>query len=833
MASNVLAAPKPGDDVAGVLDLSGLRTGGAPMVRAAPAAKPEDPPQAPGDETPAQTEPWQAALVEATGDILVNRDGKWVHAHIAYEPSSRSKLYWDGVKWADVPLTAREKEQGWAVKAAQGAAFGFGDEALAAIGHPASAIRAAYGVEPESGAYYRELNDARDVAARYEREAPGYAFATEAAGSVPTVFATGAGQIMRAPKLTTALWEAAKTGAKYGAVAGYGAGEGGIEGRVESAAGGAAAGAIIGAGFRLLAPAVQPLYRMIKALGQRAGATVNPLWDAKTQTLTAQGQKIAREAGLDPMQTAKELQEAFAREAADAADPRHALAVAEAQTLPKPVPLTRGQVSGDAAQQLRENRALQGSRGGPIAQRIMETAQANTQQALRDNLTAIQGKIAGPAGQVVERGQGAAGAQAELVARARSFKKSVDKAYDVAEAAGDAVVQGNAFTTGAREVADSVHRTYHPDNIPAVEGILRRLVTGDPVKGTQPSQLVSDLFQARRELVGMQANGGAEGSAAGAAKRALDEWLKRLTKADLAGADRSIIDKWFAAIKLRAEYGRRFEQDLIGDLVETKQFSDELVIDPVDAANRILGVGDKAQLSRPGLVRNLTKIRDELGADSAEWRGLRQEMFMRLAHFGDGATTGTGEQFSAAKLIKAWREFKRLNPHLVGLMFDQQERATMEQFVRVAERTITKEGGRQMGSGAALTQLYGEWLGKMFPALARGLTIAGDLPIVRETLDAPAAAAASSYVRRPVVGGRMTSGAGNAALPALTDRLASPTTMSPGTPVSQQGGPQTADAQPKPKPPEPGQIVTDTDTGRRYRFKGGALNDQRNYEPVD
>lgn len=696
-----------------------------------------------------------------TGEIhVLNASGQWEKAKRAENPNTGEKYYFDGAEWQSAPLSKRQKEAGRAAATMQGVTAGFGDEVAASLENPWYALKsvaaqaAGYAMEgpasflpgrsgdmltsrikqddPTGAANYsKDLEQFRQTEADYARAEPVTSLAINVASGIPTALATGgAGTFSKASTTAQRLQNAAKSGAAFGAVAGFGAGEGGLENRIGSSAVGATVGGAVGAGLQILSPVVQPIYRAIKsALGPR-------IWDTRTSTFTTEGRKILIQSGLDPDKITRELGEQFAREAQLAANPSDAAALASARSLPRPVPLTSGQITGDPAQQLFEDMARQGTRG-QAARTTIESADDATRRALFGNLDAVQAEIA-QGGATIARGEGMQAASSAVNRRAGAFEAKVNALYDAARKGGDAMVERSAYAEGVRDIAESL-TDFSPTNIPKVQTALARMFGHEAANG-RPTQMVSNIFQARAEMTALQAEGGVEGAAASRAKAALDRFINSLGQNSLHGSPETI-KRWFNAIAARREYGRKFGSGIVADLIERDPKAGwRLVIDPADAATRILGDGSKALSSKSDLARNLMQLRSRLGADSKEWLGVRQEMFLRLAREARGGIRSDGEyQFSAPKFIKAFDDFVEKNKAMARLMFSDREFKVMRQLREVAGKTIVKPGGRQLGSAAALQAT----VAKVFPMLARGLNVAVELPPVKGVINTPYAARAA------------------------------------------------------------------------------------------
>ena len=131
--------------------------------------------------------------------------------------------------------------------------------------------------------------------------------------------------------------------------------------------------------------------------------------------LTQQARDALRAAGVDPDSVTQEMAESVMRRTRSAIDPVEAGRLAASETLPTPVPLTRGEVSGSAGQQLFEDMALKGAYGESAAA-LIRGRRAEQQAAIQQNVGAIQERLAGAAPLVGAAGEGGAAAQATATA---------------------------------------------------------------------------------------------------------------------------------------------------------------------------------------------------------------------------------------------------------------------------------------------------------------------------------------------------------------------------------------------------------------------------------
>lgn len=119
--------------------------------------------------------------------------------------------------------------------------------------------------------------------------------------------------------------------------------------------------------------------------------------------LTADGRALVDATGIDPASITAEMARSIENQVAKGAVPEQAASLAEAQTLPRSVPLTRGQVTGERGQQLFEEAAFKGSLG-EVPERLMAGTYKAQQEALKENIPIIQQYLAGPQ-PTIARGQ--------------------------------------------------------------------------------------------------------------------------------------------------------------------------------------------------------------------------------------------------------------------------------------------------------------------------------------------------------------------------------------------------------------------------------------------
>lgn len=424
-----------------------------------------------------------------------------------------------------------------------------------------------------------------------------------------------------------------------------------------------------------------------------------------------------QEAGLNPQELTDEAVNVFIKEARTAISPEAAGRFAEAQTLPVSVPLTRGQISGRASEQMFEDMAAKGA-FGQGAETLMRGATERTEEALRANIPAIQQRLGG--GVVAERGQGAAMAQQALARQAEEAGKGVTQAYEAARGI-QGQMPGEVATTMADDIGQSIadfiphaptaRREFQTlqkltSKTPAASGLLDSAGNIIHAKKRALDTSIKDLFDWRRK-VSTLANNAKDRTEAAALKKMVtqfDDSMDDAIKNSLMSGDEEAAAAWNKAIALRRSKGAKFESgDLISDLVETEYKGGglRLKVAPEAASNYIFGASNTGFIGRPQLARELTRMKSILGPNSTEWNAIREEAFLRFAQQAEGGFQGAARTFSGAKLKKSIQDIQAKNPEVWRQLFNESERKLINQFANVAARATTPvKGGANFSNTA-------------------------------------------------------------------------------------------------------------------------------------
>jgi len=631
-------------------------------------------------------------------------DGKTYNVTVPEGQDVNPEAILGALKARTAPKPMSQDEYGTA-KAANmaGLGFGVGDEILAGLG---SVFRQDLGNYDEQLKYIRGSQD------KLNREDFGASITSNLIGGIPAAIATGgpatqavgrlfpvAGTVMNAAntgRVAGGVTNAAITGAGFGAASGFGSGEGGVQNRLVSAALGAPIGAGFGATVEgVVSPAVSRFITYLRGKPQ--------LIDPATKQLTQQGQQIAQRAGIDPNQLSVQMQREFADTAQRATSPQalnQAGVIAEAGSLPVPVKLTQGQVDLLPEQQMLESQMAKDAYGRLAGER-MRSAFSAQDEALQGNMEAIRARITGGT-QFAEPGQRGLAIQQPLAQMRDAAEENVRSLYTASRQGQDASIEPGTYRQAVQNIIGDVTDNFAPADIPKVFSKLEGMQKASMQAGSSET-LVSSVFRTRRQLVSLQAEGGAEGAAAGAAKRSLDNWLvNSLDEAAISG-DKEAISRARQAISAFRDYKTKFDgEDLVSKLVERDQFSSTLKNDPETAISVIFGRSDTGFFSKANVARDLVKMKGLLGENSEGWKALKDEALTRILRSSDGGVLPDSRGFSGAKLVKTWQAATEKHPEVLRQLFTEQERALISQFVRVAQRiTTTVPGGSNTSNTSA------------------------------------------------------------------------------------------------------------------------------------
>jgi len=410
------------------------------------------------------------------------------------------------------------------------------------------------------------------------------------------------------------------------------------------------------------------------------------------------------ELGLDPDNITAELAAKIKGEVRRVGKPEASAALAEAESLPTPVPLTKGEASGSRARQLFEDQAESGAFGDSTRD-YLEKQRKLQQAALEQNLGDIQ---RGLGGGEVTIGQGGAAAQAALATKKAAEKAAATDLFNIAKQKGHAFISPNMAGAVADDLR-SVTYNYNPMEIEAVDRIV-----GEMEEVLANGGDITRLFQLRTVLVNTGQAGSPAQRAAGEVRRQLDASLEALVDQQLLlGADEAVTAQ-LAAIRNYADFASRWKKGgILKKLTETEGRDGDMVfkVAPESVANYLFGAKGAKLTTGTQMVRDLRTLKANL--PEQQWNQLRQEAFINIANkarkMGPDGEIISGQQFQTA-----WNEMRKNNPDLVRGLFTKEEEQLISKFASVARRATAgaKNYSNTMTTANSLLGILAEKFGQ-------------------------------------------------------------------------------------------------------------------------
>lgn len=435
---------------------------------------------------------------------------------------------------------------------------------------------------------------------------------------------------------------------------------------------------------------------------------------------TPEVEKAIIDSGFDPAVVMPQVRSEIERMVREGLDPIESARVTAAQSLPYPVPLTSGQVSGLPAQQLFEEQAATRV-FGEQAEALMQNRFRKQQEAIAENIPAIQAKMAGDVDAPIQRGEGMAAAQAELVAQKGAAEKAYKDAYKGAGGTGSFVIPENAPMAESviRDRLGQFRRTSSPSAFALADELTEMFQDGRSLK---------EMFEFRKSITALSAAGGTEAGAAGALKRAFDDILMEQAEKGLLYGNPTDVAAGLDAISKFAEFKRVWETKGVLTTLTAKELRDGSVVlkvAPEDAANAILGKTIAQSTSKFNLTRDLLTLKKQLPEE--QWNQVRQEVFINLAD--TMQRTGKVGQEASLMFNKAWRNLKDKNPSMVKALFNKDEVALIDNLagtsalVAGAAKNTSNSALSAMGAMQRLSASFGVAGGFQRLASVKGMDI--------------------------------------------------------------------------------------------------------------
>lgn len=411
----------------------------------------------------------------------------------------------------------------------------------------------------------------------------------------------------------------------------------------------------------------------------------NFFFNRKTAQLTDEGKDALRGLGIDPDELTDDALKELEKQLSFAETPGQALGIAQANSLPKAVPLSKGDITRNVSDQSLEEAA---KKGGVNEQSrvIAQTFDDSQQQALRQNIDEVQSIVG--TGDSLTPSQGAAQVQDALSTQAQQLKTSVGQAYDDAIAKSTTVV-----SEGVNQLHKNVMEVFQRFNVNAAKktfDIVKQLKIGGNIKEVK----IKALENVRSQLATLsRSNDTVEAAASSAAKRQFDDYMDNLIEETMIRGDKDALKSFMTARGLRKEYAIKFESNnIIKSLIETN--NGQLKLTPEEALNKIFTANSLS--AKSGGTRALQEMKVLLGEDSPAWKSLKEEGFLRLisSQGRGGVRSPTLERIlSGDKLSSSLDSALTNHPALMKTLYSKSEIKLFKQLSRVMLIATNKVSG--------------------------------------------------------------------------------------------------------------------------------------------
>jgi hypothetical protein len=397
-------------------------------------------------------------------------------------------------------------------------------------------------------------------------------------------------------------------------------------------------------------------------------------------------------------------QQAMAKLLTRGKSPVSSAAVAEAESLPVPVKLTRGQASRFDPDLRFEEGARQG-RFGDAAARMFNPAQQQT--ALAENIPAIQQRIA-LTQPTVQPGQGGQAVQDALVQLEKKARGQYQTQYAAArDLKADLPVD---VAQGVLDRATAAIADFHPTSSQQARAILADMqdeITRAP-NGMVSLNALSTRLSQLGKAAGNSAQMSPEQAAAAAARSAGKDALHSIPGDQLPSSAQGFVEAWDSANSAYRDWAKLYKRNqgdipnLAQKLTERGRMAGEFDQRAESPLSAILGGGRGLNAS----PRQLEQLKGVVGADSPEWNALRQDAWLKLMAPVQ-SQTGAAREISGVQINKIMDTAFRTNGKALDVLFSPEEQAMIRAYAKTAYAATAGPSKYNTASdmGNALTRL--------------------------------------------------------------------------------------------------------------------------------
>lgn len=432
-----------------------------------------------------------------------------------------------------------------------------------------------------------------------------------------------------------------------------------------------------------LAPAMGLVGRVLKrTFGRRTGE----IFDSAGE-LTPKARNALGKAGIDADQIPPDMVQSAIRRSEEGTQPEGVRGVAQSQRFG--VPMTRGQITGDFTQ-LSGEESLRGraDAAGDIMRQFDQRQNERAVEITRE----LQEEMGGQGTALTREAEGGSRIGGVVRSQADELSLAIDDAFENARGSSASLTrEGLDRLTEIPDILRNqddvlVDQQLTPATAKAVEELGE--LSGDDVT----AQTMEKLDRYRRRLNQLQGAAANNTDRRGVTliKRRFDQYLDDAFDNALFTGDQEALDLLKNARGLRAEYGRRFQEqvgrtksgrkkpDPGGKAVESiveNNATDEGVVNMIFGRSKVFNSENAVKSIRA--LRRATENSDEVN------NTLKQLTLRRIS-----SQAIDNGKFSPKKFIKAFDRMEQENPAVVKEIFTPDEWKSIKEFRNTAERMI-------------------------------------------------------------------------------------------------------------------------------------------------
>tara|TARA_B100000003_G_scaffold200924_1_gene208355 strand:- start:1005 stop:3485 length:2481 start_codon:yes stop_codon:yes gene_type:complete len=364
------------------------------------------------------------------------------------------------------------------------------------------------------------------------------------------------------------------------------------------------------------------------------------------------------------------------------------------KNMPEPIPLTRGEMSGNKAQQVFENQIEEGVFGEGAGMNAMKVLRQQQRDAIDTNIPKLQEELAG-GNPIVGRNDMGEDVQKALDLKKTAEYDQADKLYIDARSTQPVFVNADDVTNVHTKMLEAFESDF---------GDLLAPTTFQFIQKFENAKTIREMFDIRKKLSTLS-NSSSDGTERGASSRIvsiLDDELDKISTRILGEKwnGKVIPDniaKWFEAIKGYKDYSNKWNNGILD--VITKNRNGKFDISAESVANKIFNMSAVSWAGKPNFLRSLKELKDNL--DPSEFNKIQQEGFIRLLDMGQ-----KGKDFSGTTFSKNFEDLKRKAPKVLDILFGKEMLTRITQFAKISEKATSGAKNTSRSTSSLLNMLW-------------------------------------------------------------------------------------------------------------------------------